>query len=71
MRYVVAARREARERIDPQWRRHLEDIPGVHVIGETDGPRAVLECAPGDVHAVETVLGPDWIVEPEAEHGTA
>lgn len=65
--YIVAAKREARNRVNHDWVDRLRQVEGVEVVGS--GPvRVQIRATPTVINALRKTLGDDFHIEPVIPH---
>jgi len=65
--YIVAAKREARNRVNHDWVDRLRQIEGIEVVG-TSPVRVQIRATPTAIHALRKTLGNDFHIEPMIPH---
>ena len=70
-RYVIAVKREARDRVSSDWTDQLRQIEGLEVKGAAGGQHAVIEATPAAIEQVRHRFSDMCHIEPEILHYTS
>jgi hypothetical protein len=69
--YIIAVRRDARDRVSELWMNQLKAIDGLTLLGATNPTRVQVLATPDAIERVRELYGDSCHIEPVVEHRTS